>query len=83
MTNSFLEGILNGKHVKVMKDDTKDWKTERRVTKMQIYNKLVAIQLPDKKTLGFSPPKLPSIEYLCRCLRSLNPKDAVFDATVD
>ena len=44
------------------------WKTEKNVSKLEVYHKIKSLKIPENKELGYDENSLPSLEYLLRSL---------------
>ena len=78
MTNQFLEGIVLGKIWAPNKNKSEGWKIVRKCSRMEVWDRLKALSLPNGMTHGYKITNFPSREYMLRQLKQLSPNDDLF-----
>ena len=72
MTTQFLDGLLKGKFI-APKASTSNWRIKEKLSKIEIYFKIVEALNNNVGLIGFDETNLPSKEYLSRLLKEKSP----------
>ena len=54
MSKIFLDGLLKGNIWAPMKNQTQNWKTKKKCTKLSVFNRINKYEVPDKKNFFFT-----------------------------
>ena len=59
--NNFLDKLLKGENWAPQKANTEKWKIKKKISRLEVWEKLQKFTLPEKKHLGLNENKLPSL----------------------